>query len=152
MTAQPFEGMCIIDADTHLTEPHDLWTSRAPSAFLDRVPQVRTIDGTPMWVVDGITLSRAGASGVVGRDGVKVPGLEFFNWDIEDVHAGAYSIPDRLEMMDEQGIWAQIVYPNTVGFGGQNFGKVADPALRRLAVQIYNDAMAEMQEESDGSA
>ncbi len=30
MTAQPFEGMCIIDADTHLTEPHDLWTSRAP--------------------------------------------------------------------------------------------------------------------------
>ena len=23
--------------------------------------------------------------------------------------------------MDEQGIWAQIVYPNTVGFGGQKF-------------------------------
>jgi predicted TIM-barrel fold metal-dependent hydrolase len=52
--------------------------------------------------------------------------------------------------MDEQGIWAQIVYPNTVGFGGQNFRLVADPALRRMAVQIYNDAMAEMQEESGG--
>ena len=93
---------------------------------------------------------RAGASGVVGRDGVKVPGLEFFNWDIEDVHAGAYSIPDRLDMMDQQGIWAQIVYPNTVGFGGQKFRKVADPALRQLAVQIYNDAMADMQEVSEG--
>jgi predicted TIM-barrel fold metal-dependent hydrolase len=22
----------VIDADTHLTEPHDLWTSRAPAA------------------------------------------------------------------------------------------------------------------------
>jgi uncharacterized protein len=150
MTAAPFEGMCIIDADTHLTEPHDLWTSRSPEAYRDRVPQVQSIDGNPTWVVDGVTLSRAGASGVVGRDGVKVPGTEFFKWGIEDVHAGAYSIPDRLQMMDEQGIWAQIVYPNTVGFGGQNFRLVADPALRRMAIEIYNDAMAEMQEESGG--
>jgi predicted TIM-barrel fold metal-dependent hydrolase len=103
-----------------------------------------------MWVVDGVTLSRAGGSGVVGRDGVKVPGTEFFNWSIEDVHQGAYSIPHRLAMMDEQGIWAEIVYPNTVGFGGQNFRHVADPALRRLAIEIYNDAMAEIQEESGG--
>lgn len=66
-----FDGLCIIDADTHLTEPHDLWTSRAPARFKDRVPQVRSIDGTPSWVVDDITLSRAGASGVVGRDGAK---------------------------------------------------------------------------------
>jgi uncharacterized protein len=145
-----FDGLCIIDADTHLTEPHDLWTSRCPPAYADRVPQVRAIDGTPTWVVDGVTLGRAGASGVVGRDGVKVPGTTFFSWGIEDVHAGAYSIPDRLAMMDEQGIWAQIVYPNTVGFGGQRFGLVADPALRQLAVEIYNDAMAEIQEESGG--
>ena len=34
-------GVAVIDADTHLTEPHDLWTARAPREWADRVPQVR---------------------------------------------------------------------------------------------------------------
>ena len=34
---RPFDGIRIIDADTHLSEPHDLWTKRAPAAiFLPR--------------------------------------------------------------------------------------------------------------------
>ncbi len=145
-----FDQMCIIDADTHLTEPHDLWTSRAPAAYRDRVPRVEVVDGEPTWMFDGLTLARAGASGVVGVDGRKVPGTTFFRWHIEDVHAGAYSVPDRMAMMDEQGVWGEIIYPNSVGFGGQRFSMVADAELRRLCVQIYNDAMAEIQEESGG--
>lgn len=141
-------GVPVIDADTHLTEPHDLWRSRAPAAYAERVPQVRLVDGQASWVVDGITLGRAGASGVIDRDGRKVRGTSFFRWTIDDVHTGAHSVPDRLAMMDEQGIAAQVVYPNTVGFGGQRFGMVADPALRRLSVELYNDAMAELQERS----
>ncbi|MEO6715698.1 MAG: hypothetical protein ABIM50_00405, partial [Novosphingobium sp.] len=31
----------VIDADTHLTEPHDMWLKRAPAKFRDRVPQVK---------------------------------------------------------------------------------------------------------------
>ena len=49
---------CIIDADTHLTEPHDLWTVRAPKGYEDRVPQVRDVDGVPSWTMDGRVLSR----------------------------------------------------------------------------------------------
>ena len=51
--------LSVIDVDTHLTEPHDLWTSRAPAAYRDRVPQVveasgLTVDG---WIpVDPRTL------------------------------------------------------------------------------------------------
>ncbi len=148
MTRTRFPGLCIIDADTHLTEPHDLWTSRAPKGYEDRVPQVRDVDGVPTWTIDGVALSRAGASGVVGADGVKVPGTTFFQWNIEDVHPGAYEVEPRLAMMDDQGIWAQIVYPNTVGFGGQKFAEVGDETLRRLSVELYNDAMAEIQESS----
>jgi predicted TIM-barrel fold metal-dependent hydrolase len=51
-------------------------------------------------------------------------------------------------MLDQVGIWGQIVYPNAVGFGGQNFGKITDEELRLLCLTIWNDAMAEMQEES----
>jgi predicted TIM-barrel fold metal-dependent hydrolase len=51
--------------------------------------------------------------------------------------------------MDELGVAAQIVYPNILGFGGQNAAKV-DPELRLACVKIYNDAMAEFQENSGG--
>jgi len=149
-TPQIFEGLTIIDADTHFTEPHDLWTSRAPKGYEDRVPRVVPIDGVLSWVIDDVVFGRTTASGVVGRDGVKVPGTDFFNWGIDQLHAAASSIPERVEMLDEQGIWAEIVYPNAVGFGGQRFNAVADPAVRRLSVEIYNDAMAEMQEQSGG--
>ena len=33
-------GYTIIDADTHLTETPEVWTSRAPVAMRDRVPRI----------------------------------------------------------------------------------------------------------------
>jgi len=35
----------VIDADSHWCEPPDLFTSRAPVEFRDRVPQVAEVDG-----------------------------------------------------------------------------------------------------------
>jgi hypothetical protein len=35
-----FDRLRIIDTDSHWSEPHDLWTSRAPAAYADRVPQL----------------------------------------------------------------------------------------------------------------
>ena len=64
-TAAPnlFGDIQVVDADTHLTEPHDLWTSRAPSGMEDRVPQVREVKGRPMWTIDGEMFGNAiGAS------------------------------------------------------------------------------------------
>ena len=56
--------------------------------------------------------------------------------------------------MDENGIWAQVVYPNVLGFAGQGRGQSGasapiDPELRLISTQIYNDAMAEMQAEAN---
>jgi predicted TIM-barrel fold metal-dependent hydrolase len=50
--------------------------------------------------------------------------------------------------MDHQGVWAHLMYPNAVGFGGQQLGRVADMTLRNLCAEMYNDAMAEIQAES----
>ena len=144
------DGLRIIDADTHLTEPHDLWTSRAPKALADQVPRVEQVGGLPTWMVDGVKLGHTGGSAVVSKDGTKVRGTEFFRWTIDDIHPGAHSAPARLKMMDEQGIWGQILYPNSVGFGGQGLLNVEDAQLRLTCAQIYNDAMAEMQDASGG--
>jgi uncharacterized protein len=140
----------IIDADTHLTEPHDLWTSRASASYRDRVPQVKLIDGRKSWVIDGDQIIGLGAhpNSAILKNGGKVRDLDaFLKLEFDQVHSGSSDVKARLEVMDEAGIFAQIVYPNILGFGGQASARV-DADLRLVSVQIYNDAMAEIQEQS----
>ncbi len=150
MTTATLDDLRVIDTDTHLTEPHDLWTARAPAAYRERVPQVRDVDGVPTWTVDGQAMQRAGASSVVHRDGTRVRGTSFIQWGFEDAHLAAHDVPTRLELMDEVGVWAQIVYPNAAGFGGQKFSNLEDATLKNLCATLYNDAMADLQEQGKG--
>jgi predicted TIM-barrel fold metal-dependent hydrolase len=140
----------VVDADTHLTERHDLWTSRAPAGMRDRMPHVAEVDGQATWVVGDAVMGRAGAGGVVDRNNQKGRSFEaLYEWEIDRVHPGAYDPVARLEMMDEAGVWAQVIFPNTVGLGGQALSQaIDDPALRMLCVEMYNDSNAEMQEAS----
>jgi predicted TIM-barrel fold metal-dependent hydrolase len=144
-----FGGRKVIDTDTHLTEPHDLWTKRAPARLKDRVPQVKVHDGVRSWVVDGdkVLLKGAIPSSTVKRDGSRWPGLEFLNHQFEEVHPASHSARERVQMMDAAGISAQVLYPNILGFGGQHAVKV-DDELRMACVDIFNDAMAEFQTDS----
>ena len=48
-----FSGIDVVDVDTHYSEPADLWTSRAPARWKDRVPQVKKIAGKRVWCIDG---------------------------------------------------------------------------------------------------
>ncbi len=143
----------VIDADTHYSEPGDLWTKRAPAKYRDLVPQVKLCDdGRLRWFVDGdVSLGYAGSASVIEKDGHK---RKYWNTDIlngilaEDAHPGSWSVKPRLEVMDEQGVYAQIVYPNVVGFGAGKILRLPDQELAATIVRIYNDAMAEWQEES----
>lgn len=153
MIAQPskpaaLEGMPVVDADTHICEPYDLWTSRVSGSYKDRVPQVKDIDGTLMWVMEGDhVMGPAVPSSAIRRDGSKSLGLDFVNLPVEDFFLGGREVKPRLAYMDEAGITAQIAYPNLLGFGNQKAMGV-DPELRLVVTQVYNDAMAEMQRES----
>ena len=143
------DDLRIIDTDSHITEPHDLWSSRAPASWRDRLPRVEEIDGEPHWVVDRDTdLGVAGAVSVVGKDGEKVRSIEFMGWKLEDAHAAAYDMTARLDVLDRFGIHAQVIYPNLAGFGNQNFVELEDDELRKLCATVYNDAMAEIQTNS----
>jgi predicted TIM-barrel fold metal-dependent hydrolase len=144
------EGFQIIDADTHYTEPYDLWTSRAPKGFEDRVLKVEEHDGLPTWVVDGNVIGFARGGGVVARDDSKMVFLDSMEKGLDWVHEGAYDPQARLKMMDECGIHSQVLFPNVVGLGGSTLNNVIpDEPLRMLCLEIYNDAMAELQDSSD---
>ena len=143
------DGTLVVDADSHWSETPDLFTSLAPPEYKDRVPRVEVIDGVQTWVFDGHVLGQTGAGGVIRRDGTKESSDVALNhWTIEQVHVGGYDPKVRLEVLDECGIDAQVIFPNTIGLGGQYLGMVEDDALCRLVIEIYNDKMAEIQAES----
>ena len=105
-----------------------------------------------MWYVDGAELGFAGGGGVIDRDGGKGRAAEaLFEWTQDQIHLGAFDLKARIEVMDDSGIFAQVCFPNSIGLGGQGISDIVkDPELRLLCVQIYNDAMAEVQAESGG--
>ena len=74
--AKLYDDVKVIDADTHFTEPPDLWTSRAPAAYKDRILHIEERNGVPTWVVDDVELGFAKGGGVVDHDGGKIPFLD----------------------------------------------------------------------------
>ncbi len=146
MNSMLYNNLKVIDTDSHWSEPYDLWTSRAPAKWKDRVPQMEERDGKRRWWFDGnIPIGLPIASSVIGQDGTKVTGTAFFDMDNDVVHRASFDPDARVSMLDSLGIHAQIMYPNVAGFGNQNFLKSSDETLRLISVEIYNDALAEFQ-------
>jgi predicted TIM-barrel fold metal-dependent hydrolase len=142
------KGVHVIDADTHITEVHDLWTSRASAKYRDRVPQVKEVGGELAWYIDGDQrMGPAMTACCIRKDGSKSFGFELTRMKIGDVYEGAFDMKARVAFMDEAGISAQIAYPNLLGFGNQKSMGV-DPDLRLVTTQIFNDASAEIQQAS----
>jgi predicted TIM-barrel fold metal-dependent hydrolase len=110
---------------------------------------VEEVDGETMWMFDGHPMGRFSAAGVIGRDGHKESSHKALHeWPHDAIHVGAYDPMVRLGVLDECGIDAQVIFPSTIGLGGQDLGLIEDVALGRLAIEIYNDGMAEIQAES----
>jgi predicted TIM-barrel fold metal-dependent hydrolase len=143
------EDTYVVDCDSHWSEPADLFTKLAPAEYKDRVPHVEVVDGRRMWVFNGHPVGMYSAAGVIGRDGSKESAeIALHQWDFEMVHVGAYDPKVRLQVMDESGIDAQLIFPSTIGLGGQHLAQAGDPELSLLTVRLYNDAQAQIQEDS----
>ena len=141
-------GIRIIDADAHMTEPPDLWTSRVPASIREQLPQQRTIDGATAWYIgDSIWTSTGG--NVIKRGGEKVRGQHIIQ-PFDDVDPAAWETKARLDLLDREGIFAQILYPNAVGFTSNHIFAIEDLPLRGLVLQTYNDFFVDTQVESEG--
>jgi predicted TIM-barrel fold metal-dependent hydrolase len=143
-----FEGIRIVDCDTHFTEPADLWTSHAPAGMKTRMPRVERIDGADQWFVGDRHFGSIGGN-VIAKDRNKLLGrLAFQNYD--QIDPGSYSVKPRLEAMDAMGVWGQICFQNGgVTQVGSLLG-LNDEPLAIAITEIYNDACKERMEESDG--
>jgi predicted TIM-barrel fold metal-dependent hydrolase len=135
----------VIDVDTHITEPPDLWTSRLSTKWGDLVPHVdirRYRGGDPheTWVLGGKPTLAVGVTSMAGwREHYPSHPPTF----AEIADTGAWDAKARLERMDEYGIYAQVLYPNVGGFGAGEFTKLGEPDLMLDCVRAYNDYLTE---------
>ena len=132
-----------IDADAHISEPGDLWTSRLPAEYRDLAPRLQCDPETGIeswYVADPNPLFPVGFGAVAGWP-EPFPAAPK---TMAEVPPAAYEAKARLEYMDSVGIWATAVYPNVGGFGGQAFLGLQDAgadAGLRAGLQRLRDRM-----------
>jgi predicted TIM-barrel fold metal-dependent hydrolase len=134
----------VIDVDTHVIEPYDLWTSRVSvKKWGDKVPHVRWDDRVKedLWfsgdqvIGSGAGAAAAGWSEAPPKHASSIDLVESVTWDPKE----------RLRLMDDYGIYAQILYPNVAGFGAGRFLEVGkgDSELALELIRAYNDFLVD---------
>ena len=136
----PADNVQVIDVDAHVSEPTDLWTSRLPKKWKDYAPfaKVDEESGVEKWHVGKHTLTGTAQNAPAGwpEPFPSVPPR------LSEADPGAWRSEDRLKRMDEYGVFAQVIYPNILGFYGHAFMDM-DPELSLACVRAYNDFLTE---------
>ena len=133
----------VIDTDTHISEPYDLWTSRVSKKWGDLVPYV-TRDaetGDDMWVLGGQVdpLQNVGQQAWAGWKEVPMGHPH----GQHEADPACFDAQKRLERMDDYGLYTQVIYPNVAGFGSGKFLQLKEPALQLECVRAYNDFLVD---------
>lgn len=131
----------LFSVDDHVIEPPSLWLDRLPRKYRDVAPRVAPIeDGVDAWryedmvvkIERGVTRTRPEFAENVGT---------FTSY--EQMRPSCYDPAARLVDMDEDGVWAQVAFPNFPRFAGHRFLAGKDKELSLLCVQAYNDFVVE---------
>jgi predicted TIM-barrel fold metal-dependent hydrolase len=127
----------IISVDDHVIEHPRVWLDRLPAKYADAAPRiVKLPDGNDTWLYEGRQSGNFALNAVAGKHPREF-GMDPRSYD--DMLPGCYSISDRIEDMDTEGVWAQLCFPNFGGFAGSTFHAAKDKELARLCISAYND-------------
>jgi predicted TIM-barrel fold metal-dependent hydrolase len=134
------EGIDVIDADSHVTEPLDLWTSRVSKRWGDDVPHAEWDRESEVlrWRIGGAPTLAVGALSTAGwRDWYpSAPPT------LEEADSAAFDPHERLQRMNEYGVHAQVLYPNLVGFVTWAFMRL-EPQLSFECIRASNDFLTD---------
>lgn len=131
----------IIDTDTHVVEPPDLWTSRVSSKWGDAVPHVAwdPVAEEEAWFMGSQRLSPVASPAMAGWN--EYPPAHPRRWS--DADPAAWDPVKRLARMDDYNIRAELLYPNVAVFNAKSLTAVPDEALRLACIQAYNDYLTD---------
>ena len=98
MSQKLFEKYKVIDIDTHITEPANVWTDRVASKWGNKVPHIRKIEGRRHVVHRRRPVGGPGFYTMAGHTGT-YPDTPM---GYDDIPAASYDAKARLELMDEE--------------------------------------------------
>jgi predicted TIM-barrel fold metal-dependent hydrolase len=130
----------IVDADTHINEPPDLWTKRMPAKLQDRAPRViERANGSKAWTFETRQMTVTPLVNAVGTSPVQ--------WTLMgDAYAsgrpGGWDPAARLEDMAIDMVGAHVLFPTYVLGGGPAFSWT-DRDYQVACVRAYNDWISE---------
>lgn len=134
-------GNSVVSADSHMTEPADLWTDRLDTRLRDRAPRVIenpsgerprylfSAEGAPPFPVAG--------GFAAGRSGRELQ--EIMDHGYEAARPSGWDPVERLKDQDLDGVDAEVLYPTL----GMTLFAMTDGDLQRSCFAVYNKWLAE---------
>ena len=134
----------VISADSHMTEPPDLWTTRLDRRFQDRAPRVVHEPDKPghFFTAPGITPFPVAGGFSTGRSGEALK--EHLKSGYEAARPSGWDPVERLKDQDLDGVAAEVIY-TTLGLA---LFQLADADLQQACFGVYNDWVAEFRSHS----
>lgn len=128
----------LVSADQHINEPPDLWTSRVPAKFKDRVPRMESFKEGDAWIIEGVKDPiNFGGNANAGFHPEEMK--TWIRWD--QVRKGGYIGAERLKEMDLDGVDAALMFPTPRLSQGVIVNR--DKELHLAMIRAYNDWLAE---------
>jgi len=132
----------LLDADSHVSEPLNLWRERLPVKYRDIAPHMETTyKGRPgaWWHIEA---DREPHNVILGFGANKtIEELHEFlkGFSYAGAHRGGWDPAQRLKDMDQDGVTGDVLY-TTLGF---RMFWIKDAGFQRACFQVYNDWLAE---------
>jgi len=109
----------IIDADSHVCEPPDTWTSRMPSKWGELIPRIRYIDDLEMdvWCIGDEIVNSLAFTVFYQEADSPLPHRREDDFPevpqrVEEVHPSSWDPTERVKVMNDAGINMAALYPN----------------------------------------
>ena len=148
LSGSVIDDIPIIDTDTHVVEPPDLWTSRISSKWGDLVPHVEWDEEKEeeAWFTGSERLGAVGGPAMAGWH--EHP--PFHPRRFADTDPKSWNATERAALMDAYGVRSQILYPNVAVFDAKSIVNMGDTALQLACIQAYNDFLVDFANEAPG--
>lgn len=138
----------LISADSHGQPDNEAFTSRMSNAkWGERIPQIVEVKeqdvAVQRWMVSGKVLRGRGVCNCPAA--MADPSLNIYPQRWEEVPLKVYVPTERVKALDEDGVDAEVLFPNDSG----SFYEYGDAAFELACVQACNDVLGEWRAESE---
>jgi predicted TIM-barrel fold metal-dependent hydrolase len=132
----------LLDADSHVSEPLNLWQERLPAKYRDIAPRMMTeYEGKPgaWWHIEQDRPPHNVILGFGANKSLEELQQLLKSFSYAGAHRGGWDPAQRVKDMDQDGVAGDVLY-TTLGF---RMFWIKDGGFQRACFQVYNDWLAE---------